>query len=102
MSLGRYKLDDGTILDRDRATQSWEEGTRWNGHNQISRATGSEWHHETLHRSAKGRYWIESASNFEGTAPAGRLITNREAAAWLLVNGYEQLPDDLKGEDVCE
>ena len=52
-------MNDGTIVDTVKASQTWEEATDWNGSNQISRNTRDQWEHETLYRSAKGRYWKE-------------------------------------------
>ena len=58
--MSRYRIE-GMIVDTDNATASWEEGTRWNGNNHISLATGSQWDHQKLYRSRRGRYWLELA-----------------------------------------
>ena len=42
-------MEDGSVVDTSRAKSSWEEATRWDGNNNISKATGSQWEHETLH-----------------------------------------------------
>ncbi len=90
----RYKMDDGTVVDTDNATQSWDEAQRWDGSNHISVATGSQWHHQTLYRSRKGRYWLEHTSQYQGSTPHAEWIGKRTAAAWLLANDHE-VPDDL-------
>jgi len=90
-----YRTEEGAILNTDLATESWSEETDWDGNNHISRATGSQWEHEKLYRSKKGRYWIENSSQWQGSLPSARLVTNEEAVAWLLLMEYE-LPDDLK------
>ena len=82
--MSRYKVED-SILDTDRAVQSWEEETDWDGSNHISRVTGSQWNHETLHLSAKGRFWIESCSQWQNSRPSARVISDEEAAQWLLL-----------------
>jgi hypothetical protein len=101
--MSRYRMDDGTVVDTDNAKQSWDEGKRWNGSNHISLATGSQWNHETLHRSRKGRYYVERWSQWQGSTPGAEWIGHRTAAAWLLANGHD-IPDDLveAAEEVAE
>lgn len=91
----RYRMQDGTVVDTDNATATWEEGTRWNGNNHISLATGSQWDHQTLHRSRKGRYYVERTSQWQGSTPSCEWVSPEDAARWLLANN-EGLPDDLK------
>ena len=101
--MARYRMEDNTVLDTDRATASWEEAKRFNGNNHISIATGSQWVHERLYRSRKGRYYIEHWSQWQGSLPSAEWVSKRQAASWLLANGHE-LPDDLaeEGEAVSE
>ncbi len=87
----KYQIEDGTIVDTKKAKQSWEEDTRWNGNNHISVNTGSQWEHEALYLSAKGRYYIVHESQWAGSAA---FVPDAEAARWLLVNGKE-LPKGL-------
>lgn len=96
--MAKYRIEE-TIVDTDKAAQSWNEATRWNGSNHISKATGSQFEHETLHLSARGRYWIESTSQWQGSTPSARFVSREEAAQWLLMNEHE-LPDDL--EDLAD
>jgi hypothetical protein len=97
--MARYRMDDGTIVDTKRATQSWDEDTRWNGKNHISVNTGSQWDHQRLYRSAKGRYWIECWSQWQGSLPHAEWLDRVEAAKWFLLNDYE-VPEELA--DVLE
>ena len=90
----RYKMDDGIIVDTDLATAVWQEATDCDGNNHISRATGSQWEHETLYRSAKGRYYIERTSQWSGSRPSAAWVEPEEAAAWLLAMDKD-LPEDL-------
>ena len=92
--MARYRMDDGTVIDTANATQSWDEATRWDGHNHISIPTGSQWNHETLYRSRKGRYYIQHQSQWQGSTPSAEWVSNRSAASWLLTNDHE-LPADL-------
>jgi hypothetical protein len=92
--MARYTMDDGTVVDTKNATESWDEDTRWDGSNHVSVATGSQWEHETLYRSAKGRYWVQRTSQRDGTLPSASWRTPEEAARWLLANDHD-LPEDL-------
>jgi hypothetical protein len=99
----KYSTEDGTIVDTDLSPESWEEDTRWDGNNNVSKATGSQWHHEKLYRSSKGRYYVESWSNYQGTTPSAEFVSDEDAAKWLLINDHA-LPQRLKhlGSAVCE
>ena len=90
-----YRMTDGTVVKTQNATQSWEEGKRWDGRNMISVATGTQWEHQMLYRSRKGRYYIEHWSQWQGSTPSAEWVSNEEAARWLLANS-EELPDELK------
>jgi len=99
----RYRLDDDTIVDTEQATATWNEATDWDGRNHISRATGSQWEHEWLYRSRKGRFYLESTSQWQGSRPAAGWITDAAAVRWLLLNGHE-IPEDIEHlvEETCE
>jgi hypothetical protein len=88
-------MEDGTIVDTDKAQTHWDEDTYWNGHNHISKATGSQWAHETLYKSRKGRYYTEHLSAYHQGQGHVEWLSPQEAARWLLHMEYE-LPDDLK------
>ena len=98
-----YRTDDGKILDTDRATKFWREQRDWNGNNHIGRSSGSQWRDDTLYKSSKGRYYLETCSRVQGEGDGAEVRTAPEAAAWLLENEYE-IPDDLKAhvEDIAE
>ena len=92
--MARFKLDDGAIVDTARAARSWDEASEWDGRNHISKATGDQFTHETLYKSAKGRYYIVHSSQWQGSRDHAEEISLRDAAAWLLQNEHE-LPEDL-------
>ena len=94
-------MEDGRVLNTDKASAEWEEAINWNGQKFVSRPTGSQWEHETLYRSSKGRYWLEHRSDRPGSRPHAELVTNQRAAAWLLANDHE-LPQDLAGPGKAE
>lgn len=93
--MATYSMDDGTIVKTENATRSWEEDTRWDGNNHVSIATGTQWDHQTLRRSRKGRYWLECTSQWQGSTDRAEWISNESAAKWLLANG-KALPADLQ------
>lgn len=90
----RYRMDDGTIVDTGNASKSWDEDTYFDGRNNISRATGEQWSHQTLYRSRRGRYYVEHSSQWQGSHPSAEWVSNAEAARWLLVNNHE-IPEEL-------
>ena len=92
--MSKYKTEEGVFVDTDKASQEWDEETNWNGNNMISCATGSQWEHETLYRSSKGRYYVVHTSQVQGHMTYARFISEQEAATWILQNEYE-LPADL-------
>lgn len=94
--MATYRMSDGTVVKTENASEHWEEATRWDGHNHISVATGSQWVHQALYRSRKGRYYIEHTSQWQGSFPSAEWVSNEEAARWLVANG-EPLPKELAG-----
>jgi len=93
--MARYRID-GTVVDTDNATASWDEGTRWDGRNHISLATGSQWDHEELYRSRRGRYYLIHTSQWQGSTPYAEWVSPQEAARWLAINQPDlELPADL-------
>ncbi len=93
--MARFRMDDDTIVDTDKAAATWEESTDWDGNNHISRATGSQWNHQTLYKSAKGRYYLVHSSQWQGSVDHAEWATPQEAARWLLLM-EEDLPEDLQ------
>jgi len=92
--MARYKMDDGVVVDTDKAQTSWNELKTWNGKNHISVHTGDQWFHQRLYKSKKGRYYINSWSDWQGSTPDARWVTREEAVRWLLLNESE-VPEDL-------
>ena len=92
----RVALDGGGWFDRDAAT-SWEEDYWWNGHNHCSRATGSQWDHERLYRTSRGRWVIKWSSQWQGSRTSYRVIDAAGAAEWLIRNGHD-VPAELRGD----
>lgn len=101
--MSKHKMEDGTVVDTDRAVAVWEEDTYHDGRNRVSRATGDQFHHQTLYQSRKGRYYIVHHSNWQGSRDHAEWVSPREAVRWLLVNDGE-VPENLKNlvEQVSE
>lgn len=91
----KFRMEDGTIVNTENATKSWDEDTRFDGNNHISRATGSQWNHQTLYRSRKGRYYIVHESQWQGSTPHAEWVSPQEAARWLTLMNHD-LPTDLE------
>jgi len=85
--MGRISLGNGTWFD-DRKGTSWDESTTWNGNNHVSDATGSQWEHETLYRTAKGTWVLHSWSQWQGSLPSYEVINETTATEWLIANGH--------------
>jgi hypothetical protein len=66
----------------------WDEGTRWDGNNNISLATGSQWNHERLYRTASGRWVLMQWSQWENSTDTYHFIDTTAARDWLLRNEY--------------
>jgi hypothetical protein len=83
--------DEGrmVVLNTEKARAKWTEETDWDGSNNISRATGSQWEHETLYQSAKGRYYLVRESQWQGVEPVARFVSDEKVAAWLLLMEHE-------------
>jgi hypothetical protein len=101
--MATYVMDDGTVVRTENAVESWNEARFWDGRNHVSKATGSQWTHERLYKTRKGRYWVERWSQWQGVRPTAEWLSERDAARWLLANDHE-LPDDLAHfeEELCE
>lgn len=91
----RRVLTDGSGRWFDlRTAERYEEATFWDGRNRRSCATGSQWEHEELFRTASGCWVLHRWSQWQGTTDSWDEITPPQAAKWLLQNGYD-LPDTL-------
>lgn len=65
------------------AAEMINEGKRFDGHNMISLATGSQWDHESLWHTAGGRWVLESNSQYQSPPTTYRFVTDEEAKTWL-------------------
>lgn len=93
--MATFRMEDGTIVKTENSSRSWEEETYHDGHNYCSKATGGQWTHETLYRSRKGRYYVVSTSQWQGSRDHAAWVSEREAARWLMKQDID-LPEDLE------
>ena len=92
----------GEWFNIDSAIQ-FMQATYWNGNNQVSRATGSQFEDENLFLT-KGKRWILIHDTvYAGREAVVQMITPQEAAEWLIVNEYseessefEDMPSDTQ------
>jgi len=86
----------GEWFDADTA-KTFEERVDWNGSNNISRATGSQFDHETLLQTAKGSWILHSSSQYQGTRSTNMKISPKRAARWFIKNEYanDEIPEEL-------
>jgi hypothetical protein len=88
--MARIVLTDGSgrWFD-DKSAQSWEEETRWDGHNHVSKVAGGKFDHEKLYRTKGGIYVIHHWSRWQGSIDSYEGVTPEVAARWLSENGRD-------------
>jgi len=84
--MARINLGNGQWFSTKTAVK-FDEDTRWDGNNHISRATGSQWEHECLYRTSKGRWVLHTWSQWQGSSESYDLIDEAAAHAWLIAQG---------------
>lgn len=98
--MSRIALSDGSGWFDPEAAVCFEEDRFWNGQNHISRATGSQWDHETLYYTRSGNWVLHWSSQWEGTIDTYHRMEPGEAARWLVSNGHAdrlaELPDAVR------
>jgi hypothetical protein len=92
--MATYRIE-GSVVKTENATRTWDELMTFDGKNLISRATGSQWEHQRLHRSRRGRYWVECWSQWQGTMAHAEWLSPEAAARWLLSQDHE-IPEELR------
>lgn len=84
-------------FDRD-AARAFDEETLWDGRNHISVATGSQWDHEEVYRTAQDRWVLRWWSQQQGSQERHTFITADQARDWLLANHHDDDVAALFGE----
>lgn len=70
-------------FNRDTA-EKFDESTHWDGNNHISDATGTQWDHEVLYRTAGGRWVLHGWSQWIGRGETYEFVSEDRAKTWLL------------------
>ena len=102
-NMTRQALTDGSgaWFNTDSAIL-FKEDTNWDGRNQISVPTGSQWLHEYLYYTKSGKWVLNDWSNYQGSLEGYKEITEAEAIAWLVLNNcaerkeMEELPGEVR------
>jgi len=86
----RIALTDnsGKWFDMDKA-EEFKEAEDWDGNNNISKATKSQFEHERLYRTVSGKWILNHWSQMQGSIEAYIEISDDEAAKWLVINEKE-------------
>lgn len=79
--------------------QCFDEATYWNGKNHISVPTGTQWEHEELYRTRKGRWVLHTWSQWQGSSDGWEFLTEDEATTWLILNEH---PDAVPAKILAE
>ena len=91
--------DSGRWFDNEKA-KSYNENTFHNGSNFISKATGSQWEHETIYITKNGVFILNHWSQFQGSVETYKIISKADAAEWFVKNEYsdDEIPDIFNEE----
>ena len=97
-------IDTGGTLYYGAVAERFEEGTTWDGNNHISTATGSQWEHEEVVRTKRGRYYVVSSSQRQGSQSKAKALDIGGVAKWLVRAGYvaSQVSNDELAEKIRE
>ena len=87
----RIPLKNGEWFDKEKC-ESWKAAYDHDGSNLICRATGCQWHHEVLLRTASGNWVLHEWSNYQGSLDIYTRISLDAATRWFIQNGREPLP----------
>jgi hypothetical protein len=71
------------------SAKEFNEGRHHDGNNWISKATGSQWEHESLYLTQRGRWVLNHWSNCQGSGESYTLISPDDAATWLVRNEHD-------------
>jgi len=101
--MSRVALTDGSgAWFSTESAVLFKEDTRWDGRNQISVPTGSQWNHEWLYYTKSGKWVLNSFSNYQGTLETHEQIDEEAAIKWLIQNrcfdrdAMQELPENVR------
>ena len=82
----------------DEKAVTFKEDRHWDGSNWISIATGSQWNHQDLYRTAGGRWVLHHWSQWQGSRDWYEFISDERAREWLILNGHDEAVQRFFGE----
>jgi hypothetical protein len=78
--------------------ESFDEETRWDGNNNVSVNTGSQWEHEKLYHTPGGRWVLKHWSQWQGVETTYRFLDDDQAQQWLLIAEHDDAVEKYFGE----
>jgi hypothetical protein len=84
-------------FDLDKATR-FSEDTDWDGSNYISVNTGDQFEHQTVYRTAQGRWVLRRWSQWQGRLDQWSYLTDGDAREWLIRNREDEAAAKYFGE----
>lgn len=84
-------------FNSDSAT-AYREATDWDGSNDVSVNTSTQWDHQTLYRTSKGRWVLNNWSQRQDTAERYEFIDDDTAKTWLLHNKHDGPVEEWFGQ----
>lgn len=86
----------GRWFNRDTACRL-DEDTNWDGSNQISINTGSQWDHESLYFTKSGVWVRRWTSQWQGSSDSINELEECDAIDWIVANNCDcsDLPSNI-------
>jgi|TARA_R100000306_G_scaffold61072_2_gene62734 basic membrane lipoprotein Med (substrate-binding protein (PBP1-ABC) superfamily) len=93
--MARIALENGKRWFDEEKAEKYMEHLYSDGSNMISQATGSQWEHECLYRTASGTWILNHWSQYQGVPETYTVITVESANSWLSKNDlHDAIEDD--------
>ena len=83
MKNSRIPLNNGGWFQENSAI-CFNEDQQFDGRNMISRATGSQWDHQSLYYTRGGNFVLNEWSQYQGSLETYDQIDETEAIEWLI------------------
>lgn len=80
-------IGNGKWFDPDKATL-FEESRWFDGSNYISYATGTQWNHEELYRTAKNTWILHEWYDWQNGYEHWKVISLTDAEEWMANHGH--------------
>lgn len=94
INLTEEGIATGLWFDPDKVLLFIDESTYWNGSNQISRSTGSQFEHEGIYFTKSKQFVIYKHSDYQGSPSVFEKIDTDEVVAFIIRNEFDD--DQLK------